>query len=188
MEVISGLFGSPLCCRYWLDGWLALALALAIAIALALTPALALAITITITITIASPAGFTHGSHVERTRQNGEARCLARRGARREANVFSVRRSGPEQRGIKAADQACRLANSLLSFFLVQKKSLYLFAFQLRHQHKSVVSLSKETADSGPLTSASALASGANMDGRTQAHTASPHLPSVCVYADALHH
>lgn len=54
--------------------------------------------------------------------------------------------SGPRAASDKERT-ACRLANLLLSFFMVQKKSLYLFALQLRHQHKSVVSLSKEMVD-----------------------------------------
>lgn len=63
--------------------------------------------------------------------------------------------TGLRQHRIKKAYHACRLANVLLSFFMVQKKSLYLFALQLRHQHKSVVSLSKEMVDSRLQTSVS---------------------------------
>lgn len=70
---------------------------------------------------------------------------------------------------------------------MVQKKSLHLFALQLRHQHKSVVSLSKEMVDARLQTSASTFASGANMERKTQTHTVSPPPPPVmCVFMTML--
>lgn len=106
----------------------------------------------------------------------GEAKSLLR----------LTRSRGLKQHGIKRAHHACRLANLLLSFFMVQKKSLYLFALQLRHQHKSVVSLSKEMVDSRLQTSMSTFASGANMERKSQTHTVSPPPPAMCVLTTML--